>query len=297
MLSFRIFPFALSMLLTANAFVPITFTANKNVVSSTQRYSTAEAPALPDGLLKTVSKSGNGPAVKRGDVATVKYSCYLPDDATKIPFAKSDFQKVVIGDGTMIAGWETAIKTMREGERSVVRISNPELGYGSEGIPGILPPDADIEIDIEVLDVSAPLDNIDFDSLGFADPITPRTAGRIAEAYEEKMEAKSMEVELEGLEGWIETIKNYYFFGFFEGETGQQAPWFLRPSITFPIAFAIVGAAFAVSFEGGAIRERGAPSTDELDEFITVTQTVLSTNPSTLVALMFAGFGSDALPL
>ena len=74
--------------------------------------------------------------------------------------------------------------------------------------------------------------------------------------------------EKEGLEGWIEKAKGFYFFGLFEGETGQDAPWFLRPSITFPIAFAIVWAAFYVSFVSGAITERGAQVTDELDEII-----------------------------
>ena len=70
------------------------------------------------------------------------------------------------------------------------------------------------------------------------------------------------------MEGWIAKAKNFYFFGLFEGETGQQAPWFLRPSITFPLAFLIVGAAFWVSFVSGAITERGAQVTDELDEII-----------------------------
>ena len=74
--------------------------------------------------------------------------------------------------------------------------------------------------------------------------------------------------EKEGLEGFIEKAKNFYFFGFFEGETGQQAPWFLRPSITFPIAFLVVGAAFYISVISGAISERGAEVTDELDEII-----------------------------
>ena len=74
--------------------------------------------------------------------------------------------------------------------------------------------------------------------------------------------------EREGLEGFLDKAKNFYFFGFFEGETGEQAPWFLRPSITFPIAFAIVGAAFYVSIVSGAISERGAAVKDELDDVI-----------------------------
>lgn len=72
----------------------------------------------------------------------------------------------------------------------------------------------------------------------------------------------------EGLEGLIAKFKTFYFFGFFEGETGQQAPWYLRPSITFPIAFAVVGAAFWVAYAGGGITERGAQVKDELDEYI-----------------------------
>jgi len=78
----------------------------------------------------------------------------------------------------------------------------------------------------------------------------------------------ALEPELEGMEAWIAKIKGFYFFGLFEGETGQQAPWFLRPSITFPIAFVIVGAAFYISFISGAITERGSQKTDELDEII-----------------------------
>lgn len=74
--------------------------------------------------------------------------------------------------------------------------------------------------------------------------------------------------EKEGLEGWIEKAKSFYFFGFFEGETGEQAPWILRPSITFPIAFAVVGAGFYATFALGGISERGAQIKDELDDIV-----------------------------
>jgi len=281
-----------SLLANSNAFAPVAFTSNQKV-SLTKHFSTAGgATALPEGLVKTVSKEGRGTPARRGDVATVKYSCYLPDYVTKIPFAKSDLQKVVVGDGTMVDGWEMAIKTMKEGERATIRIENPELGYGSEGIASLVPPDSPIEIDIEVLEVAAPLDNIDFDALGMADPIKPRTASRIQEAYEDRLAAKSLEPEKEGLEAWIEKAKNFYFFGFFEGETGEKAPWYLRPSITFPIAFVVVGAAFAVTLGGGGITERGAPSTDELDEII-VSSTAILSNPTTVLALALTAFSPD----
>lgn len=104
---------------------------------------------------------------------------------------------------------------------------------------------------------------------------------------------KAMEgPESEGLEAFIEKAKNFYFFGFFEGETGQKAPWFLRPSITFPIAFAIVGAAFYISFISGAISERGAAVTDELDEII-LSMSTAGSSSSALMAMMMALVGIE----
>lgn len=229
--------------------------------------SSSAAQEITDGLFKTVSQSGTFP-VKLGDIATVKYSCYLPDKPDVRPFAKSTKQKMVIGDSTMIDGWEKAIRTMAVGERAIIRITDPSLGYGSQGIPSLVPPNSEIELDIEILDSQEPTMNIDFDSLATMDNV-PRTASEIAAAYQIRQEAKALEgPEKEGLEGFIEKAKNFYFFGLFEGETGQQAPWYLRPSITFPIAFVVVGATFYVTLAGGGISERGAPVTDELDEII-----------------------------
>lgn len=166
---------------------------------------------------------------------------------------------------------------MREGERATVHISNPDFAYGAEGVPPFVPPNSEIEIDLEVLSVedSVGLGASGSDAAGLDGimdgPVNrPRTPGAIAAAYEQRMRDKALNEppEREGLEGWIDKIKGSYFFGLFEGETGQEAPWYLKPSITFPIAFLVVGAAFAASLLGGAISERGMPSTDELDEII-----------------------------
>lgn len=232
--------------------------------------SSTVAPQLAEGILKTISKEGQGKLVKLGDIATVRYTCYLPDDvaaASTLPFAKSSKQKMVIGDGTMIDGWEKAIRGMRVGERSIIRIVDSKLAYGTTGIPPLVPPNAVVEMDVEILDSQPASMNIDFDSLAMADS-TPRTANDIARAYQDRQAAKPVGPELEGLEFWIEKAKKFYFFGLFEGETGEKAPWFLRPSITFPLAFAIVGAAFWVSYIGGAINVRGAQNKDELDEIV-----------------------------
>lgn len=132
---------------------------------STRLFSSSSNSVLPEGLVKTVSKPGNGDPVKLGDIATVKYTCYVPDSK---PFAKSTRQKMVVGDGTMIPGWDQALKSMVVGERAIVRVS-PELAYGEQGIPTLVPPNSPIEMDLELLDVQPPTLNIDFDSIATAD--------------------------------------------------------------------------------------------------------------------------------
>jgi hypothetical protein len=224
---------------------------------------------IPDGMIKTITKEGDGPIVRLGDIATVQFACYVAGNS--MPFARSTTkaQKIVIGDGSMIIGFDKAIRSMRVGERCMLQVTDPTLGYGTSGVPPIIPSNATLQFDIEILDTQPVTANIDFDRLAEADN-TPRTASDIAAAFAYRNEQKALNQgpELEGIDWFIAKVQSFYFFGLFEGETGERAPWFLRPSITFPIAFVIVGAAFYISYIGGAISERGAQSTDELDEII-----------------------------
>lgn len=189
----------------------------------------------------------------------------------------------------MVPGWDAALRTMASGERAVVRLTDPSLGYGSAspsiaaslgealGVTNLAA--SQLEFDINILQVqpaaqAAELFDMNFDAMAaLEDNDTPKTAEDIAAAYQVRMANKAPEKE--GLEGWIDTVRNYYFFGFFEGETGEEAPWYLKPSITFPIAFAVVGAAFYVSLFVGAISEKGAQSVDELDVIVTTTMATM----------------------
>lgn len=137
--------------------------------SNSRLHSTATAAEnVAEGLVKTVLQTGQGNQVNLGDIATVKYSCYLPDDPKALPFSKASQQKVAVGDLTMIKGWDKAIRTMKVGERAVIRISDPSLAYGDAGFPPLIPPRAEIEMDIEILDAQPPTQNIDFDNLANA---------------------------------------------------------------------------------------------------------------------------------
>jgi hypothetical protein len=221
---------------------------------------------LPDGVTKRVIQAGTGPPVRWGDIVTVQYTGSLLDDPDGIPFARSSATKCAVGDASLLPGWDAGLRSMQVGERSVLRLE-PQQAYGATGVPPVIPPHAVLEWDVTVLDAQEATANIDFDSLALADP-TPRTAADIAQAFAIKQAALSKIPKKEGWEGFLDRASKFYFFGLFEGETGERAPWFLRPSITFPLAFAIVGLAFYVSYAGGAISERGAPKADELDELI-----------------------------
>jgi len=258
---------------------------------------------LPEGLLKTIVNRGqqvSSAPIRRGDVVTVKYTCYAvgrdddKNDTTNVLLARSDQQKGVVGDGSMVPGWDAALRSMNLGERAIIRITDPTLGYknnnnneedDSTGSPQVaalealgISVDTQLELDIEILKIltakeSAELFDMNFDSMALADD-TPRTPADIQAAYEQKMAIK--EPDREGWEGWLDTVQNYYFFGLFEGETGEDAPWYLTPSISFPLAFSVVGFAFWISLASGAISEKGQQSIDELDLIVKTTTLFLS---------------------
>jgi len=275
----------LSFLLYALIGISVAFSPITSPRLARTKHGAASLAQLPEGLVKTIAKEGNGMPVNDGDIATVKYSCAVPNS---MPFSRSERQQMIVGDGSMIDGWDIVLQSMTIGERAVVRIKDPELGYGAAGFPPLIPPNAEIEIDVEVLD-SERQRSLNLDEI-MLDPSTPRTAADIAAAYDRLLAEKALQPpKKEGLEGFLEEAKNWYFFGLFEGETGQEAPWYLKPSITFPLAFLIVGATFYVCVIGGAITERGAQVTDELDEIILSWNAVATTITTIALANMDLG--------
>jgi hypothetical protein len=252
--------------------------------STAAQESTSSSSSSPSsGVSKTTIVEGTGRVVRPGDAVVVRYRCSA--SGSDRPFARSDRQRMVALDGSMIRGWDMAMRTMREGERCTVRVSDPTYAYGAAGVPPFVPPNSEVLIDMEILNIeedvmgggmgggtlSGTSDIAGLDGMLDGPASRPRTPAAIAAAYERRMKEKAMSglpPEREGIEGWIDKVRGSYFFGLFEGETGQEAPWYLTPSITFPIAFAVVGIAFWASLAGGAISERGMPSTDELDEII-----------------------------
>lgn len=100
------------------------------------------------------TKEGTGDrTVKSGDTISVHYTGKL-EDGTKfdssvdrgMPF------EFTIGEGMVIQGWEQGLLGMKIGEKRILTIPS-ELGYGSRGAGGVIPPDATLIFDVELMDI------------------------------------------------------------------------------------------------------------------------------------------------
>ncbi|MDD3170436.1 MAG: FKBP-type peptidyl-prolyl cis-trans isomerase [Candidatus Paceibacterota bacterium] len=104
-----------------------------------------------DDLKIEVMQQGEGREVKNGDNLTVHYSGYLEDgtkfDSSLDKGAPFTFQ---IGQGRVIQGWERGLLGMRVGEKRKITIP-PELAYGSSGAGNVIPPNATLIFEVELL--------------------------------------------------------------------------------------------------------------------------------------------------
>jgi peptidylprolyl isomerase len=108
----------------------------------------------PSGLKYKILKEGTGKTPQRGQTATVHYTGSL-ENGTKFDSSRdrhSPFQ-FQVGVGQVIKGWDEGLMLMKEGERRLLVIP-PELGYGAQGVGGVIPPNATLIFDVELLKVS-----------------------------------------------------------------------------------------------------------------------------------------------
>lgn len=99
--------------------------------------------------------TGAGAAPKAGDVVVAHYTGWLTD-GTKFDSSvdrKEPFE-FVLGRGQVIKGWDQGIASMRVGDKVKLTIP-PDLGYGARGAGGVIPPNATLIFEIELLDVKA----------------------------------------------------------------------------------------------------------------------------------------------
>jgi peptidylprolyl isomerase len=144
-LSSRILAIALAGLLAAGA--------------STQAAAQAAGSTMTtaSGLQITDTQVGTGATPRPGQICVMHYTGWLYVNGTKGKKFDSSVDRgqpfeFPIGRHQVIAGWEEGVASMKVGGKRTLIIP-PELGYGARGAGGVIPPNATLIFDVELLDV------------------------------------------------------------------------------------------------------------------------------------------------
>jgi FKBP-type peptidyl-prolyl cis-trans isomerase FkpA len=104
-------------------------------------------------LLMETMRAGTGAEAKTGDRVTVHYVGSLTS-GKKFDSSRDRGQgfKFTLGRGEVIQGWDNGVAGMRVGELRKLTIPS-EMGYGARGFPPVIPPDATLVFEVELLAV------------------------------------------------------------------------------------------------------------------------------------------------
>ena len=125
------------------------------VIGSAGAAAAAAPVTTPSGLKYTDEVVGTGAAPRAGQTVTVHYTGWLDEAGKK--GAKFDSSRdrgqpfsFTLGQGQVIKGWDEGVATMKAGGRRILVIP-ASLGYGARGAGGVIPPNATLIFDVELI--------------------------------------------------------------------------------------------------------------------------------------------------
>ena len=138
--------------LTETTPAPTNVTKNQTLIASNSMSDTSVV-TNPSGLKYVELEEGTGASPERGQTVVVHYTGTLENgkkfDSSRDRNSPFEFK---IGIGQVIKGWDEGLSTMKVGGRRQLIIP-AELGYGSRGAGGVIPPNATLLFDVELLGI------------------------------------------------------------------------------------------------------------------------------------------------
>ena len=146
--------YVLIVLVVLLVLVLITINGKKEMNNNIQQPNDVSV-TIPAGLKITTSVEGTGAVAKAGDTVAMNYTGTLADGTVFDSNVDPKFNHVqpfvfTIGSQQVIQGWDLGIVGMKVGEKRSLVI-NPELAYGTTGAGGVIPPNATLTFEVELL--------------------------------------------------------------------------------------------------------------------------------------------------
>lgn len=145
---------AIYFLMTKNNTESQTSTASLSTANQNQQTQQASANFDVQGMKIEILQQGSGEGARSGEKVTVNYVGTLQDG---VKFDSSidrgtPFQ-FTLGQNSVIQGWELGVLGMKAGEKRKLTIPS-ELAYGPAGAGGIIPPNATLIFEIDMLEIN-----------------------------------------------------------------------------------------------------------------------------------------------